>query len=824
MEKTFFVEILLPLPLPNTFTYRVPRHLADQVREGKRVIVQFGRKKLYSGLIVEVHHQAPRQYEAKYLLSILDDESIVFPVQLRFWKWMANYYLCTEGEVLAAALPNGLKLSSESSFVKHPDYEGSGEELSDKEFLVLEAFQTNQTLTLTDIQAIIDQKTVYSITKSLIEKQVILEEQELKRRFKPKKETYYKLGSAVNTEEKLRAAFDELDKAPKQFELLALYMQLSAYFKADEPKPIKKRTLKQRVNTSDSTFKQLEEKNIFQRLELEESRLELDVRTTEQPKELTAPQQVAYEEIKMLFQEMPVCLLQGVTSSGKTELYVKLIEEQLKQGKQVLYLLPEIALTTQLIKRLKRYFGDQVGIFHSKFNENERVEVWLELLKKEASRFQIIIGARSAIFLPFYNLGLIIVDEEHETTFKQFDPAPRFHARDSAVVLGQLTQAPVLLGTATPSFESYINAKEGKYGWVKLKKRYKNVALPEIQTADLKKERKERLMKGVFSSFLVKEMEETIKENQQVILFKNRRGFSPFMQCITCGHVPHCTRCDISLTYHKYTNTLNCHYCGYKLDVPKTCSSCGSKQLRTMGFGTERMEEELQILFPTLKIARLDLDTTRSKHAYKRIIEDFENEEIQVLIGTQMISKGLDFRNVSLVGIVDADSMISFPDFRAHEKAYHLMSQVAGRAGRTLKRGKVIVQTSSPYHFVIQKTMEQDFIGFADQLLLERKRFLYPPYYRIVKLTCKHVDKEKVEAFAEVLAKQLKAIFKDRVIGPEYPPVARIRNQFLKNILIKLNKSSALKEQKRKIVDLKETLIAENKFPPYGVIVDVDPL
>ena len=821
MESTKFIEVLLPLPLAGTFTYRVPRILNQLIVTGIRVMVQFGKKKLYSGLVISEHNQAPISYEAKYILSVLDVQPTVNHIQIKFWQWMASYYSCNFGDVYKAALPGGLLVSSETILHLHPEFDQAEEELTDNEYVVSEALEINKQLSLDEVVKILNTDNIHHLINKLIAKKVVIVDEELKQRYKPKKAVYLELTDAFNSDEKIKAFFDDLVRAPKQLKVAQIFLSLSGYF-LKELKPVKSKELQLKSDSASSIILELVKRGFLLKLELEESRLDFNKLKIRQPYDLSDSQAKAYNEINQFFEQDKVSLLHGVTSSGKTEIYVKLITNCLKQNKQVLFLLPEIAITTQLIIRLKEYFGEAVAVYHSKFNQNERVEVWKEMLKNENSRFKIFIGARSSLFLPFHRLGLVIVDEEHESTFKQFEPAPRYHARDSAIVLAGLFKANVLLGSATPSLESYDNAIQNKYGLVKLTERFGKVQLPEVWIADLKKERQQG-MKGIFSNLLINEIRKSLANNEQVILFKNRRGFSPFLQCHTCGWMAPCTRCDITLTYHKYSNQLKCHYCGYQINPVKKCGACNSVQVRTVGFGTERIEEELQLLLPNANLKRMDLDTTKSKNAYHDIISQFDNAKIDILIGTQMVAKGLDFKNVSLVGVLDADGMLAYPDFRAHEKAFQLMTQVAGRAGRKSKRGKVVIQTSNPYHFINLRVIDGNYTEFAKEMMRERKEFFYPPISRLVKITIKHKYPDKLEELSDALGVKLKEAFGNRVLGPESPPVSRVRNMYLKSILIKLNKEKSLLKQKQVIHEIKENLIAKYKFPIFGVITDVDP-
>lgn len=819
--NTIFVDVILPLSLPNTYTYRVPRELNDQITVGKRVVVQFGKSKMYSALVKQLHHKAPIEYEAKYIDEILDDAPIVTQTQFEFWDWVANYYMCFPGDVMNAALPGGFKLNSETKLVWIDTSEKDLNSLTDQEYLVHEALENNEVLTLQDVSNILGKKTVYPIIKSLLKKEFIALHEELQEKYKPRMVSFIQLHNQYKNEKNLRKLFDELSKAPKQLELLMKYVELSRIL-SDSPKPVKKVLLQKAAQASSAQVNTLVKKRIFSIHDKEEGRLAEYELETQQAHELSDAQQQAFEQINSEFEQKDICLLHGVTGSGKTEVYVKLIADAISKGKQVLYLLPEIALTTQIINRLQRFFGNKIGVYHSKFNQNERVEVWQNLLLKK--QYDIVLGARSSLFLPFTDLGLIIIDEEHESTFKQYEPAPRYNARDAATVLAKRHGAKVLLGSATPSVETYINAHEKRFGLVELTKRFSGVQLPEIFVADLKNATKKREMKGHFSPLLIKSMEEAFENDEQVILFQNRRGFSPFIQCETCGWTPQCKRCDVGLTYHKYQHRLKCHYCGYEAHMPKTCSACGSTEVKLKGFGTEKIEDDLQIMFPNIRVARMDLDTTRAKHAYQRIINDFEDRQIDVLVGTQMVTKGLDFDNVSLVGIMNADFMLNFQDFRAHEKSYQLMSQVAGRAGRKEKRGKVIIQSFDPYHPIIRNVIQHEYHEMFRQQVLERRNFQYPPFYKMIKFTFKHRDIEKVSQGAHHFAKHMKKIFGPRILGPEFPPIKRIRNLYHMQLILKVEKTRSFKKAREIVMDQWIDFRQHPDFKSVRISIDVDPV
>lgn len=818
---TKFVDVILPVAVPNLYTYRVPVELNDLVFAGQRVIVEFGRRKRYSAIVRVVHETAPSAYQAKYVEGILDEAPIIVEEQFQLWKWIADYYMCTIGEVMAAALPSALKLASETRIVMNPDFDRNYDALSDKEFLITEALEVRDILSLMDISEILEQKTVYPMVKSLLEKRVVLIEEELKERYKPKIESYIRLSEEYQDEEKLKSAFDLLSRAPKQLELLMRYIETSKRY-SPVPVEVRKTELQKLTETTASQTNQLVKKGIFEIYEKEIGRLEKIEANLEAFKPLSDDQESALKTIRKSFLEKDVCLLHGVTGSGKTEVYVKQIQATIDRGGKVLYLLPEIALTTQIINRLRKYFGDRIGVYHSKFNANERVEIWNNVLA--GTGYDIILGARSALFLPFRNLDLIVVDEEHENSFKQYDPAPRYHARDASIMLANITGAKVLLGSATPAIESYWNAGQGRYGLAELTKRYGGLKLPEVLCADIKEEHRKKKMSSHFSSFLMGHMQAALENGEQIILFQNRRGYTPQWSCEDCGLVPQCTRCDVSLTYHKYQRKLSCHYCGYSIHPPNKCEGCGSHKLNMIGFGTEKIEEDLAKFLPDARVARMDLDTTRSKYAYQNLLASFENREIDILVGTQMVTKGLDFDNVSLVGVMNADQMLNFPDFRAFERSYQLMAQVSGRAGRKHKRGKVIIQTWNPNHWIIRKVIENDYHGMYNQELLERRNFHYPPFYRLIQITVKHRDKTIVEQGARRLVELLQDQLGGWVLGPEFPSISRIRNFYLMNILIKFDR----KASPRKIKEYIDLCIIEIKkdsaFKSCIVRKDVDPI
>ncbi|RKN81557.1 replication restart helicase PriA [Ulvibacterium marinum] len=813
-----FINVVLPIPLEKLFTYRISQAEAEWLTPGIRVTVPFGKSKIYTALVYEIHTTPPEVYEAKEIHEILDQRPIVNPIQLQHWKWIAAYYMCTLGEVFRTALPSAFLLESETLVLKNQDVEVNENDLRDDEFLVFEALQHQSSLKANEVAAIIDRKRVLPILNRLLKKNVILLKEEVYQQYRPKLVRYVRLGNEHLSEEKLEGLLASLTRAPKQSQVVLALFQLQATQKA----PIKVTDLEKASNSSKAVIKALVEKGVLEEYFIRTDRVVYEGNDgNSEIKSLNPIQKSALDDILQSFEEQKVSLLQGVTSSGKTEVYIKLIEQSILSGKQALYLLPEIALTTQLIARLRDYFGEKVSVYHSKYSLNERVEVWNNVLSMEA-KAQIIIGARSALFLPYTNLGLIIVDEEHESSFKQFDPAPRYHARDAAIVLGNLHGANVLLGSATPSIESFYNVQTHKYGYASINRRFGNVLMPDIELTDLKEQTRKRKMKGHFSERLLEEITETLDAHEQIIIFQNRRGYAPIVECTTCGHSPQCPNCDVSLTYHQYRKQLRCHYCGYHMALQETCQACGSPTLDTKGFGTEQIQEELQELFPNAKTARMDLDTTRGKHGYEKIITAFEQQEIDILVGTQMLTKGLDFRNVNLVGIMNADSLLNFPDYRAHERAFQLMTQVAGRAGRTKKRGKVIIQSYNPYHQILKQVSTNDYIGMYSEQIYERQLYKYPPVNRIIKITFKHKNFNILNEATEWFAKSLRNVFGESVLGPEYPPVARIRNQYLKNVLIKINRDWAISRTKDSIKKIERSFNAISQYRGVRVIYNVD--
>ncbi|MBW4361447.1 replication restart helicase PriA [Flavobacterium taihuense] len=812
-----FVEVVLPLSLAKTFTYRVSEAEFLFIKKGMRVTVPFGKSKIYTALVIEIHNNKPTLYEAKEIHQILDTTPIVTDFQINHWIWIADYYMCAIGDVYRGAMPSALLLESETLITRKNDAIVDERLLSDDEYLVCEALQQQSSLKVQDIISILNKKNIFPVIQKLIDKNILVLQEEVQESYKPKLVRYVRLHSKYDDSEGLKELLEVLKNANKQKKIVLNYFQLSA----TEKTPITVKKLVEAAQSSSTIVKALVEKEIFEEYFLQEDRINFVGNGRDEELQLSTAQQKAFESIKESFEQKSVCLLHGITSSGKTEIYIKHIEEYLATGKQVLYLLPEIALTTQLVSRLRAHFGNKVAVFHSKYSNNERVEVWNQVLLN-AEKAQIVIGARSALFLPFYDLGFVIIDEEHEQTFKQSDPAPRYHARDAAIVLANAHQANVLLGSATPSIETYFNAQSNKFGFVQISERFGKVSLPEIELVDLKDKYFRKKMNGHFSDVLIEEITSALSLGEQVILFQNRRGYSPIIECITCGHVPHCQSCDVSLTYHKHKNQLRCHYCGYAISKPTHCHACHSVDLITKGLGTEQIEQELLTIFPNAKVGRMDQDTTRGKFGFEKIIDSFKNREIDILVGTQMLAKGLDFDNVNLVGIMNADNMLYHPDFRAFERSFQMMTQVAGRSGRSDKKGKVIIQTYNPNHNTIQQVTNNDYAGMYKEQLYDRQIYKYPPYFRIIKLTLKQRDFDKLKEGSIWLYQVLSQNLIMPVLGPEEPAISRIRNEYIRTIIIKIPQSTSMVNAKKTIQKILNSFEAVPQYRTVKVTVNVD--
>ena len=822
MSSYKYVDVVVPLPLPLLFTYEVASEWGDKIQRGCRVLVQFGNQKIYSAIVFGQHNNPPSGYTAKKIISVLDEHAVVTSSQLKLWEWISGYYMCSLGDVMQSALPSALKLSSETKIKLHPEPEPEQIHLTDDEFLIAEALHTVKSLSLKEIAKILDRKHVFPVVKSLLQKNVVLSYEDVEPDYKPSLTTYViRTAQAVN-EKFLQEQFSSLEKkAPKQLDLLMHFMMMEPAY---AEKKVPQKELLKKAGTTAQVLQQLIKKNIVC-ISIEKEKASGNY-LADPMKELNSDQEKAVLEIKKSFEEKTVTLLHGVTSSGKTEIYIRLIDECLQNGKQALYLVPEIALTTQIISRLEKHFGDRLLVYHSRFTENERAAVWTKMLESIylSEKAFVVIGARSSVFLPYHQLGLVIVDEEHENSYKQFDPSPRYHARDTAIVLAAHHGAKTLLGSATPSIESYYNAKGGKFGLVELFKRHAGIEPPQIEIVNIKELTLRKEMKSHFSPALLTGIKDELAKNKQIILFQNRRGFAPIIECNQCAWIPHCVNCDVALTYYKKADILRCHYCGYSLNNPSKCKSCGNTDLRQRGFGTEKIEDELEIFFPEAKVARLDLDSTRGKYAYKEIISSFEKRETQILVGTQMVTKGLDFDNVSLVGILNADSLINFPDFRAYERSFQMLMQVSGRAGRKNTRGKVIIQSYNPQHMVLNFVLQNNYYSFINHELFERQKFCYPPYYRMTEITVRGKDESHVEHAAKLLTREMKTHFSKHVLGPVVPVVGRVKNYFLRTILLKADKqtSSALfrKKMEKAFEAYRKDPLSKNIY----VAVDVDPV
>ncbi len=821
--EVHYAVVVLPIPIPQLYTYRIPKEFMEIAQTGIRVIVQFGRQRVITGIIDRIHKNPPNVYAAKPLLDILDADPVVTPEQVKAMKWMASYYMCTYGEVINAGLPSGLKLSSESKIQLHPEYNWHEYDhpLDDKEVILLSALDGNDSLSYREAADVLELKSAYRYIKSLVQKELVIIYEEVKERYKPKVEKRVRLHETFVDQESLESLFTSLEKKPKQTDILLKYLQQVPIY--DNPENNEHGVLKNtfsEAGLSNSSLNTLIKNEIFEPFEIIVSRFDGSQIPTREIT-LSEKQEAAKAQILSEFEDKPTVLLHGITGSGKTEVYISLIQAELAAGRQVLYLLPEIALTAQIVNRLQAVFGDKMGVYHSKFSDNERVEVWQGLL---TGRFDFVIGVRSAVFLPFNNLGLIIVDESHENSYKQFDPAPRYNARDVAIYMGHLHKAKTLLGTATPSVETYTHALQKKYGLVEMNERFYQAPLPQIEIADLRAEKKRKTAHGEFTSVLIEALKETIERGEQAIIFQNRRGYSNYITCDDCGHISECPHCAVSLTYHQYKNQLNCHYCGHKEPVPMVCPACGSTKIQTIGIGTERIEEELKLILPDARIQRMDLETTRAKYAYQNIINEFDRGEIDILIGTQMVSKGLDFDRVSLVGVFDIDRMMHFPDFRALERTYQLVTQVSGRAGRRDTTGRVIIQTKDAENKFLDFIKNHDFQSFYQFEMIEREKYRYPPFTRMINLLVRSKDKKITREAANRLSELLKKdLGQSRVLGPQEPLINKIRDKYLMDVFLKVERkynTAAVKE----IVDKsKLKLITNKELTGVEIIVDVDP-
>lgn len=819
-----YVDVIVPLPIAGEYTYSLPPALEGKVHGGCRVVVPFGPKKYYTAIVVSVHDSAPEAYETKDILEVLDERPVLLKRQFDFWQWVSNYYLCTIGDVYKAALPSGLKLESETMVVYNPDFEASGP-LPPKEQLLLDLLSANPEQCVTQLEKAAGIRNILPVVRSLLEKEAVCIKEELKRSYKPKTEIRVRLAGNMRTEKALQFQMNMLDrpKTEKQLAVLMKYVELSGWNGTGETlKEVSRKRLTEAAGVSPAVLDALVRKQVLEVYSSEVGRLDGGRYDTLPLNPLSEAQRRAFYQIMSLFQTRNVCLLHGVTASGKTEIYIHLIEQAIQAGKQVLYLLPEIALTTQITERLRRVFGERLGIYHSKFLDAERVEIWNKQLSDRD--YDVILGVRSSVFLPFRRLGLVIVDEEHENTYKQQDPAPRYHARSAAIMLASMFGAKTLLGTATPSLESYHNALSGKYGFVQLTERHQQIRLPQIELVDIKELARKKRMTAQFSPYLLQKIREALENREQVILFQNRRGFAPMIECRTCGWVPKCRNCDVSLTYHKGLNQLTCHYCGCTYPVPRSCPACGGVELVNRGFGTEKVEDDIKAIFPEARVARMDLDTTRTRSAYERIISDFQNGKTDILIGTQMVSKGLDFDRVSVVGILNADSMLNYPDFRSYERAFQLMAQVAGRAGRKNGQGLVVLQTKSPDLPLIREVMDNDYLRMYREQMEEREMFRYPPFYRLVYVYLKHRKEDVLDQAADWMAQCLRKGLGERVLGPDKPPVARIQTLYIKKIVVKVEQQASMSKVRAYLRSVQQALMEDRRFRSLTVYYDVDPM
>jgi primosomal protein N' (replication factor Y) len=819
-----FAHVILPLAVEGTFTYVVPESLTEKIFPGSRVLVSFGKKRIYTAIVHSLHNTPPDGFTPKPIMDVLDEKPVVSSQQIQLWDWMSSYYMCTPGEVMRAALPSGLRPESESRVRISVSYEDDGE-LDRHERLLFEVIKDQGELTLGDLDVTGITKNPLSILKRLVEKGAVEINEFIRPVLHRKMIAYIRLSNEYTSESSLHQLLDQLTRAPRQRELMERYLEMAEPESFKTAPEVGKRELILQPGGS-GALTTLIKKGYLEQVEREELGLKegQNALPTRDPFTLNKEQSKALEGIREQFNSHQAVLLHGVTSSGKTELYIHLIREMIEQDRQVLYLLPEIALTTQIIHRMRQVFGGKVGIYHSRYSDSERVHVYRNLLGlTDEEAYLVMVGVRSAIFLPFQNLGMVIIDEEHENTFKQHDPAPRYHARDSAQILALYHDARVLLGTATPSFESLYNARNNKFGFVSIPSRFGSVERPEIILANTKEATKRKQMVSHFTPQLVNGITEALSRGEQVILFQNRRGYSNYIVCNDCDHIPKCARCDVSLTYHRHSGKLECHYCGHKEAMPRACPSCGGTNMTMKGFGTEKIEDEIELVFEGIRVGRLDTDTARSAKGYERVIHSFEEGKLDLLIGTQMLSKGLDFDNVSLVGVLDADSMLHFPDFRAFERSFQLISQVSGRAGRRKKRGKVIIQTMDPDHPVIRYICDNDYESLYQEQMEERQLFGYPPFRRMIRISFRHRIPSILDAATDIAGKELKRIFFSRVYGPQYPPVRKVHDTFIKQIILKIEREASYEKARELLKEVLDTISGNEVYKSIRISIDVDP-
>ena len=816
-----FAEVILPLPLYSTFTYSVPDSLKN-LSIGCRVLVPFGRKKFYTAIVAMIHGIKPEGYEVKEIISMLDEYPIVKHPQLKLWDWISKYYLCSTGDVYKAAVPSGLKVESETFVGADSDFEETEScELNEREKIILDLVASRNRVQLTELANATGFRNIEAIVSRMIEKGAVYVAERVVDNYRPLTETCVALNLERGDNDGLHHFFDLAARSKKQEALLLAFLDISHWLRKGDITEVTKKNLLERAQASQAVLTGAVNKGIFKIYKKEVNRFaNLGFANDELPK-LSEEQSRAKSEILEAFKSHAVTLLHGVTSSGKTSIYMHLIDEVLKMGRQALYLVPEIALTTQLTQRLQRVFGDKLLIYHSKFSDNERVDIWKRLLRSNEPC--VVIGVRSAVFLPYSALGLVIVDEEHDTSYKQQDPAPRYNGRNVAIVLAQMHGAKTLLGSATPAIESYYNASQGKYGLVSLLSRYENIKLPQVEIVDTREARKKKEMNGTFSGRLIALCRESIKAGEQAILFQNRRGYAPMVSCKQCGWVPKCENCDVSLTYHKYQHTLSCHYCGFTITLPDLCPACKQPSIEVFGYGTERIEDDIDAIFPDTKILRMDLDTTRNKNGYEKIIDEFSSRKADILVGTQMVTKGLDFDGVSTVGILNADSMINFPDFRSHERAFNMMEQVAGRAGRKNKQGRVVIQTSEPENPVIRFVRNHDYTGFFNEEIADRERFKYPPFTKIITIYMKHRDDNVLTEMSVRYSNMLRQVFAHRVLGPEAPMIARVQNLHIRQIVLKMENEASMSKVKNILRNIYENMLkVDSRMKSTILYYDVD--
>lgn len=821
---SLFAEIILPLPLQSTFTYQVPDEYKSSIKIGNRVIVHFGLKKFYTGIVASLTPIAPQGFEVKPIISILDNYPIIKHPQLKLWYWMADYYMCSIGDVFNAAFPSGLKIASETFIELNPDFEATTEHpLNERETIICQTLDHNGKLTPGEIEKKTGFKNSGTIISRMIEKGAVIISEKLVERYRTLTETYVRLNFDAKDSTKLHEAFDKIKRAKKQTNILLTLIHLSdATRQNTELREVTRNELMERSASTTTNIKALAENGFIEIYKKEINRFRYDGKPTGSLPQLSDAQNNALDEIHRSFLDHDISLLHGVTSSGKTEIYIHLINHILRQGNQVLYLVPEIALTTQLTQRLQHVFGDKVVIYHSKFSDNERVDIWKRLLLSHEPC--VVIGARSSIFLPFDKLGLVIVDEEHEASYKQYDPAPRYNARDTATMLASLHGAKTLFGSATPSIETYYKASKGKYGIITLTERYEGVQLPLIKVIDTLVARKKYAMTGSLANETIEIVRNSLDNKQQSILFHNRRGYAPMARCKQCAWVPRCNNCDVSLTFHKRLNRMVCHYCGSITPLPNTCPACKEPAIEIHGFGTERIEDEIQAKFPDNKILRMDLDTTRNKDGYANIIDEFSHHKADILVGTQMVTKGLDFAGVSSVGVLNADTLINFPDFRSAERAFNMLEQVAGRAGRRDSQGIVAVQTAQPSHPVIIHLLNHDYFGFYNYEISERQQFNYPPFTRLIYIYMKHRDADTLVELATIYSNRLRQLFGSRVFGPEEPTVSRIQSLYIRKIMLKIEPQASIKKVKDILIEEYNIMRQNPRMKSLSVYYDVDPM